>query len=74
MYSIRQTAQRDILSLFDWRLGVTPQPIMDELWLALPSLQTLLDFEGGWKNVTQRGWSRLFTCLHGMIPTFFNYD
>ncbi|KAF8874399.1 hypothetical protein CPB84DRAFT_579837 [Gymnopilus junonius] len=39
-----ETAQRDILSLFDWRLGVTPQPVMDELWLALPSLRNLLDF------------------------------
>ncbi|PPQ72273.1 hypothetical protein CVT26_006494 [Gymnopilus dilepis] len=62
-YERLEAAHRDVLSLFDWRLGISPQPIMDELWVALPSLRTLLDFEGGWKNAMERAWSYLFACL-----------
>ncbi|KAJ6630280.1 hypothetical protein B0H10DRAFT_2207962 [Mycena sp. CBHHK59/15] len=56
----RFTAQRDVLSAFSYCLGGTPQPILDELWIALPSLQQLLDFKGGWNHTQKEAWWRLF--------------
>ncbi|KAF5319386.1 hypothetical protein D9619_008485 [Psilocybe cf. subviscida] len=64
-YEDLETAHRDMLSAFDYRLGVTPQPIMDELWLALPPLRSLLQFDGGWEGATSHSWSILFIALDG---------
>jgi len=58
-----QSAHRDVLSAFDYKLGITPQPVMDELWLALPSLRELLGFEEGREKVIAGTWSRLFQSL-----------
>ncbi|KAF8968464.1 hypothetical protein BDZ97DRAFT_351854 [Flammula alnicola] len=58
-----ESAHRDVLSAFDYRLGVTPQPVMDELWSSLSSLRNLLDFEGGWKYAMLDAWTRLFVVL-----------
>lgn len=38
---------------------------MDELWAALPSLRSLLDFKGGWKSAIAEAWTRLFAVLDG---------
>ncbi|KAJ7765786.1 hypothetical protein B0H16DRAFT_1524400 [Mycena metata] len=54
-----ETAQRDILETFAFSLGGTPQPILDELWIALPSLQHLLHFENGWGFTQKETWWRL---------------
>jgi hypothetical protein len=40
---------------------------MDELWLALPSLRGLLDFDGGWKRAMAGAWTRLFIALDGIF-------
>ncbi|KAF9484596.1 hypothetical protein BDN70DRAFT_797408 [Pholiota conissans] len=58
-----ESAHRDVLSAFDYMLGVTPQPMMDELWFALPSLRGLLDFSSGWKDAMTDAWARLFVAL-----------
>jgi hypothetical protein len=60
-----KNAHRDVLSALEYRLGVTPQPLMDELWCALPSLRVLLDFENGWKNAMKNAWLVLFDALEG---------
>lgn len=64
-YENLETAQRDIFSAFSYSLGVTPQPIMDELWIALPSLRYLLDFRGGWNFTQKETWWRLFQAIRG---------
>ena len=38
---------------------------MDELWAALPSLRSLLDFKDGWKSATAEAWTRLLAVLDG---------
>ncbi|PPQ69942.1 hypothetical protein CVT24_003692 [Panaeolus cyanescens] len=62
-----ENAQRDIFSALDYTLGDTPQPIMDELWRALPSLRQLLDFgsgrQHGWAVAMNKTWDKLFACL-----------
>ncbi|KAJ7494400.1 hypothetical protein B0H11DRAFT_2227817 [Mycena galericulata] len=64
-YEDLEIAQRDVLSAFEYSLGGTPQPIMDELWTALPSLQQLLHFEGGWKHAQKEAWCLLFDAVAG---------
>ncbi|KAF9032400.1 hypothetical protein BJ165DRAFT_1535090 [Panaeolus papilionaceus] len=65
-----ENAQRDIFSALDYMLGDTPQPLMDELWRALPSLRQLLDFgsgkQHGWAVVMQHAWDKLFAYLRGI--------
>ncbi|KAF7353812.1 hypothetical protein MVEN_01066700 [Mycena venus] len=58
-----KVAQRDVLEVFKFRLGGTPQPILDELWIALPSLQQLLEFQNGWKFAQKETWWRLFDAV-----------
>ncbi|KIM43949.1 hypothetical protein M413DRAFT_25456 [Hebeloma cylindrosporum] len=58
-----ENAHRDVLSALDYRLGVTPQLLMDELWCALPSLRALLDFDEGWENAMKNAWFFLFDAL-----------
>ncbi|CAA7264492.1 unnamed protein product [Cyclocybe aegerita] len=58
-----ETTHRDILSALDYTLGVTPQLLMDELWFSLPSLQALLDFDGGWPSAMADAWRFLFDAL-----------
>ncbi|KAF8151493.1 hypothetical protein B0H34DRAFT_130897 [Crassisporium funariophilum] len=60
-----EASQRDILCVFDYSLGVTPQPVMDELWLALGSLRDLLHFEGGWQKAMEDAWWGLFDAVCG---------
>jgi hypothetical protein len=60
-----QSAQRDLLATFDYSLGDTPQPVMDELWNALPSLRQLLDYEGGWNHTQNQAWGRLLDAVLG---------
>ncbi|KDR71613.1 hypothetical protein GALMADRAFT_143867 [Galerina marginata CBS 339.88] len=62
-YERLETAHRDILGTFDYRLGVTPQPVMDQLWFSLSSLRTLLHFDGGWACAMRRSWTCLYDCL-----------
>ncbi|KAI5891454.1 uncharacterized protein SCHCODRAFT_01154428 [Schizophyllum commune H4-8] len=37
--------QRDVLRSVNYTFGVTPQPLMDNVWLAVPELQSVLDYE-----------------------------
>lgn len=61
-----QTCQRDILQAFSYSLGHnTPQPFIDELWLALPSLRGLLNFKDGWKIAQKQTWVRLLGAISG---------
>jgi hypothetical protein len=62
-----QTSQRDILLAFSFSLGGhnTPQPIIDEVWLALPTLRALLCFKDGWKHAKRETWERLLGAISG---------
>ncbi|KAJ7272791.1 hypothetical protein C8J57DRAFT_259459 [Mycena rebaudengoi] len=62
-YNELESAQRDVLATFDYSLGDTPQPVMDELWNALPSLRQLLDYEGGWNHAQNQAWGRLLDAV-----------
>ncbi|KAF5382838.1 hypothetical protein D9757_007331 [Collybiopsis confluens] len=58
-----EAAQRDILLGLSYSLGGTPQAILDDLWIALPSLRELLSFAGGWDLVLQETWLVLFEAV-----------
>ncbi|KAJ7063649.1 hypothetical protein C8F01DRAFT_1133801 [Mycena amicta] len=58
-----ETAQRDVLSGISYRVGDSPQLLLDELWTALPSLRELLHFDGGWNYVQKETWSKLFNAI-----------
>jgi len=58
-----QYAQHTMLDTFSYELGITPQPILDQLWIALPSLRELFGFAGGWNQVKKETWRYLFTYL-----------
>ncbi|KAF8621437.1 hypothetical protein AX15_007795 [Amanita polypyramis BW_CC] len=58
-----ESAQRDILTALSYHLGVTPQPLLDNLWLALPSLRQLFDYEGGWNYALRETWLQLFDAI-----------
>ena len=70
--SMLQTSQRDILQAFSFSLGGhnTPQSYLDEVWLALPTLRTLLNFKDGWKDAQRETWKGLFGIILG-VPSFF---
>ncbi|KAF8235373.1 hypothetical protein L208DRAFT_1392520, partial [Tricholoma matsutake] len=59
-YEDLETSQQDILASFLYRLGLTPQAVLDELWVVLPSLCQLFDYNGGWNCVTKETRWRLF--------------
>ena len=40
-----QECQRDVLRSVSYTFGVTPQPLMDNMWLSVPELQNVLDYE-----------------------------
>ncbi|KAF7294591.1 hypothetical protein MIND_00995600 [Mycena indigotica] len=63
LLTVCQTAQRDILAGLQYRLGHSPQLLLDDLWLALPSLRELLHFQGGWNFVQKETWSRLYKAV-----------
>jgi hypothetical protein len=65
-------AQRDVLSAFNYFLGVTPQPIMDKLWFSLESLRTLLSYESGWQTAMADAWCGLFDAVCGMGISLFS--
>ncbi|KIM88073.1 hypothetical protein PILCRDRAFT_269974 [Piloderma croceum F 1598] len=60
-----ETSQREILEAFSFSLRGhnTPQPIMDEVYLALPSLRALLGFKGGWEDAKREAWKRLLRAV-----------
>ncbi|KAG1868381.1 hypothetical protein DFJ58DRAFT_678805 [Suillus subalutaceus] len=64
-YQDLEVSQRDILSACDFSLGsITPQGLMDELWLALPTLRKATEpVKDGWKSVQVEIWNRLFDAL-----------
>ncbi|KAJ7778802.1 hypothetical protein DFH07DRAFT_540215, partial [Mycena maculata] len=62
-YTDLELAQRDVLAAFHYSLGCTPQPILDELWTALPSLRQLLEFRGGWIHAQKEAWYLLFDAV-----------
>jgi hypothetical protein len=59
-------AQRKLLDVFSYHLGVTPQPFLDQIWIALPPLRELLKFDGAWNQVQKETWKILFQCLYGL--------
>ncbi|KAF6756761.1 hypothetical protein DFP72DRAFT_1115687 [Ephemerocybe angulata] len=59
-----KAAQRDVLKALDFSLGDSPQAILDELWIALPSLRQALNFDGGWNAVQKEVWFRLFDIIY----------
>ncbi|KAI0300027.1 hypothetical protein B0F90DRAFT_1572247, partial [Multifurca ochricompacta] len=55
-----ELAQRDLLEYFSYDLGMpTPQGLLDELHLALPTLRYALDFENAWEDVLSETWTQL---------------
>lgn len=58
-------AQRDVLAAVSYSLGDSPQPILDELWQALPSLRQLLTPVGYWNVVQRETWLKLFEAVSG---------
>ena len=55
----RQTAQRDIFDALSHSLGsATPGQYLQDFWLALPSLRSLLAFDGGWASAQEQTWAR----------------
>lgn len=66
-FAFIKSAQRDVFSALSYCVGsVTPQAYMDELWQTLPSLGTLLDFQGAWDVVKRDAWETLMDSLLGM--------
>ena len=62
-----QISQRDLLECLSYDLGMpTPQAIMDELHLALPTLRQVLDFESAWEDVLCETWKQLLAAAHCM--------
>ncbi|KAG2346279.1 hypothetical protein BDR05DRAFT_929465 [Suillus weaverae] len=64
-YQDLEVSQRDILSACSFSLGsITPQGLMDELWLALPTLRKATEpLKDGWKSVQVEIWDMLFDAL-----------
>ncbi|KAG2122730.1 hypothetical protein DEU56DRAFT_719750, partial [Suillus clintonianus] len=64
-YEDLEVSQRDILAACGFSLGsITPQGLMDELWLALPTLRKATEaLKDGWKSVQVEIWDRLFDAL-----------
>ncbi|KAF9496880.1 hypothetical protein BDN71DRAFT_1505339 [Pleurotus eryngii] len=58
-----EAAQRDLLSAFSFHLGGSPQLLLDQLWVALPSLHQVLDFTGGWTYARKLTWECLYEAL-----------
>jgi ABC-type uncharacterized transport system fused permease/ATPase subunit len=64
---IPQISQRDLLEFLSYDLGMpTPQAILDELHLALPTLRHVLDFEGAWEDVLSETWKQLLAAARCM--------
>ncbi|KAF8824064.1 hypothetical protein HHX47_DHR9000217 [Lentinula edodes] len=71
-YGDLEAAQRDILLALSYNLGSTPQAVLDDLWIALPSLRELLDFNEGWSSVLQETWLILFEVV--CEPDIMNFS
>lgn len=64
---IPQISQRDLLEFLSYDLGMpTPQAILDELHLALPSLRHVLSFERAWEDVLRETWKQLLAAARCM--------
>ncbi|EIW74205.1 hypothetical protein CONPUDRAFT_170229 [Coniophora puteana RWD-64-598 SS2] len=69
-----ETAQRDVLSALDYRLGtVTPQSYLDELWIASASLRGAVGTTEMWANVQKEVWDMLFDALLGTEVDVLRY-
>ena len=44
----------------------TPQAILDELYLALPTLRQVLHFAHAWEDVLSEAWKQLLAAAHCM--------
>ncbi|KAJ8689222.1 hypothetical protein PTI98_013265 [Pleurotus ostreatus] len=64
-----EASQRDLLSAFSFQLGSSPQLLLDQLWMALPSLRQVLDFTGGWTYAQKLTWECLYEALLRMLST-----
>ncbi|KAK7683744.1 hypothetical protein QCA50_013120 [Cerrena zonata] len=63
-YDDFETAQRHVLSTFDFCIGsLTPGAYMEELWNALPSLRILLDTKPLWETAKKLAWEMLSDAL-----------
>ncbi|KAH9911042.1 uncharacterized protein B0H18DRAFT_893729, partial [Fomitopsis serialis] len=59
-YDDLEVAQCDILGALSHSVGcVTPGQYLQDLWLALPSLRTLLAFDKGWETAQEETWAIL---------------
>ncbi|KAH8991454.1 hypothetical protein EDB86DRAFT_2806571 [Lactarius hatsudake] len=60
-----EISQRDLLECLSYDLGMpTPQAILDELQLALPTLRHVLHFEHAWEDVLSETWKQLLAAAH----------
>ncbi|KAH8993707.1 hypothetical protein EDB92DRAFT_1777869, partial [Lactarius akahatsu] len=60
-----EISQRDLLECLSYDLGMlTPQAILDELQLALPTLRHVLHFERAWEDVLSETWKQLLAAAH----------
>jgi len=59
-----ELAQRNLFQYFSYDLSMpTPQEYLDELRLALPTLQDALGSEHAWKDVLKETWKQLFAAV-----------
>ncbi len=77
MYS--QVAQWDILEALDYQINMTtPDAILEELRLSLPTLRHLLSFDNGWCAAREHAWFLLKAAALGEKTRFFlkktNFD
>ncbi|KAI0251699.1 hypothetical protein BJV78DRAFT_1125880 [Lactifluus subvellereus] len=60
-----ELAQRDLLEYFSYDLGMpTPQALLDELRLALPTLRHVLEAEHAWEDILSETWEQLLAAAH----------
>ncbi|KAJ7684438.1 hypothetical protein DFH06DRAFT_6981 [Mycena polygramma] len=69
-----RTGRRPRNLAFGHRLGGTPQPVLLELWIALPSLQQLLEFKNGWRFAQEAWGRRCRRCVPTSILVLFWYS
>ena len=56
-----------MLQALDYEIrGITPEPLMEEIWYSLPSLRKVLEFEDGWDSAKTFAWQRLNTAASSM--------
>lgn len=59
-----QLAQRDFLESFSYNLEMpNPQAYLDELYLSLPMLRKVVNYEGGWADISAQTWESLLVAV-----------